>query len=108
MEKGRADIEFSRANNLLKLNNSLRGEVSNLKIQVSTAKSSKSRLAKELDEKEAKKENSKKILDDAIQEIEERTDYEFDETDESMEEFIASVIPKLLEDIEALKVENEE
>ena len=107
MEGRRADEESRNANNLQATVNVLQGKIWKLEKEVSDVESSRSRLVKELDEDEAEGENSNEILDSVIEEIEKRTEYEFDETGMSKEEFIADVVPRLLEDIEVLKVENE-
>ena len=108
MDRKRADGESSRANNLQLMVNSLRGKVREVETQLSSAESSRSRLGKELEEMEASRENSNEVLDGVIETIEERTDFEFDPSDKSREEFISYVIPRLIEDLEALKAENEE
>jgi DNA-binding MarR family transcriptional regulator len=99
----RADRESNRAKNLLMTLNSLHGKVKDLETQLSISKSSTSRLEKKLEEMEASVENSNEALDNVIELIEKRTEFMFNPTDDSREEFIAYVIPRLLEDIEALK-----
>ena len=107
-EKRRADKESLRADNLQRWVNSLRAEVGVLEKRLSDSESLRSELVKELEEEEAQDENLGEALDETVQEIEERTDYVFDEADGSREEFIKSVVQRLLEDLEALKAEDEE
>ena len=108
MDGKRADREAGRANNLQATVNSLHRKLGDLETQLSNAKSSTLRLRKELEEKEASVENANEVLDDVIETIEERTEFEFDSSDDSREEFIAYVIPRLIEDIEALKADDVE
>ncbi len=107
-EGRRADGESIKANNLQATVNSLHGKVRDLETQLSSSKSSTTRLEKEVEELEARVENSKEVLDDVIETIEERTKFEFDPSDDTMEGFIAEVVQRLLEDNEALKAGAEE
>lgn len=108
LEGRRADRESDRADSLQETVNSLQGEVSNLKMQLSKVNFSRSKIAKELDEMETQMENSNEVLDESIKEIEDRTDFVFDETCETREDFICSTLLRIFEDLEALKVENED
>jgi predicted nucleic acid-binding Zn-ribbon protein len=108
VERRRADNAQSKANDLQVKVNSLQDKVSNLQTRISNAESSRSSLVKELDEMETSIENANEILDDVIEDIEDRTDFVFDHSEESREEFIAGVVSRLFEDVEALKAENEE
>jgi chromosome segregation ATPase len=104
----RADKEAGRANSLQVTVNSLHGRIEELETQLSSAKSSGSKLVMEIEEAETREQDSNEVLDDLIKTIEERTDYEHDPNVDSKEEFIAYVLSRLLEDIEALKAENDE
>ncbi len=107
-EEQRASRESAKAGNLQKMVDALQAKVRTLESQLSSVKSSRSDLRKQLDEMEAQEIDDVEALDNIIQKIEKITRNEFDETEDSKEEFITSVIQRLVEDIEALKAENEE
>ncbi len=103
-----AERESVRADNLLAQVGALNGRVRSLEAQLSSSKLERSRIGKEVEEMEARAENSSEALDDLIEVIEERTDFEFDSEVDTREEFLAGVIPKILEDLEALKAAEDE
>jgi chromosome segregation ATPase len=107
IESRRADRESLRANNLQTNNNMLQKSVDRLETRLEALQSSNSKLRRELEEAETSIEESHERLDDLIETIEAYTDYEFDSELDSREEFIADIIKRLIEDIEALKAEDE-
>lgn len=107
LEEQRTSHESAKAGNLQNMVNTLQAKVRTLESQLSSVKSSRSDLQKQLDELEAQETDDEDSLDNIIEEIEQITEYEFDEKKDSMEGFILSVIKRLIEDVEALNAENE-
>jgi hypothetical protein len=107
VDRRRADKESYRANNLLMSVNFLTEKTEDLESHLASAKTSNSKLRKELDEIEVSVENANEVLDEVIATIEERTSFVFDQYEDTREDFIAYVIPRLLEDLEALKADEE-
>ena len=107
-EERKADRESKRANSLQATVNSLNGKVRDLETQLSNSESSRSRQSKEVEELEARVEDLNDALDDVVETIEERTNYVHDPSEDSRKDFIMSVITRLIEDVEALKADEEE
>lgn len=108
IEVRRADRESSRAANLQATVNSLQKKVNSLETKLENAKSSNSELRRELEESETSIEEANEVLDDLIETIENRTEYEFHPELDSREEFISEVTKKQIEDIESLKADDED
>ena len=99
--------EYTRAENLLTVNKSIREEVNRKNLEINTLKGNYSVRGRALDECEAHVQNCNEKLDDLVTEIEERTDLVIG-ADESSIEFIMDSVKKLLEDLEVLKTGDDE
>jgi chromosome segregation ATPase len=99
--------EYTRAENLLTVNKSIREEVNRKNLEINTLRGNYSDKGRLLDECEAHVQNCNEKLDDLVTEIEERTDLVID-ADESSIEFIMDSVKKLLEDLEVLKTGDDE
>jgi chromosome segregation ATPase len=108
IDSRRADRESSRAANLQAMVNLQQKQVNNLEARLENAKSSGSKMRRELEEAETSIVEANEILDDLIEIIEDRTGYEYNPDLDTREEFIAETVKRLIEDVEALKADEGE